>query len=83
MNIRTLGAMARFAALSLDRYESSEGRTPRKALIDLIQQDDSIQPDDEFYIDENGGKIKKPRLAVFKRYAFQHSYWGLALCGYK
>jgi hypothetical protein len=33
-----------------------------KALIDLIQQDDSIRPDEEFYIEEQGGKIKKTAL---------------------
>ena len=34
--------------------------TLSEALIDRIQQDDSIQPDDEFYIDENGGKTPPP-----------------------
>lgn len=34
-----------------------------KALIDLIQQDTSINGDEEFYILENGGKIKKAALS--------------------
>lgn len=33
-----------------------------KALIDLIEQDKSIQPEDVFYIGENGGQIKKTAL---------------------
>ena len=33
-----------------------------KALIDLIEQDDSIKRDEEFYIEENGQKIKKTAL---------------------
>ena len=35
-----------------------------KALIDLIQQDVSILGDEEFYILENGKKIKRPHLAT-------------------
>lgn len=33
-----------------------------KALIELIQADDSIAPDEEFFIAENGDKIKKAAL---------------------
>ena len=63
-----LGAMARFAALFLETGTKVQKDVRLvKALIDLIQQDDSIQPDDEFYIDENGGKIKKTALGGLQK----------------
>jgi hypothetical protein len=41
-----------------------------KALIDLIQQDDSINPNDEFFVCEDGGKIKKAALGGLQKVCF-------------
>jgi len=38
-----------------------------KALLDLIQQDDSIGKDEEFYVSEDGGKIKKAALGGLRK----------------
>jgi hypothetical protein len=38
-----------------------------KALLDLIQQDDSIGKDEEFYVSEDGGKIKKTALGGLRK----------------
>lgn len=59
----TLGAMTEFAAMFLETGTAVQKDVRLvKALIDLIEQDDSIQPNEEFYIEENGGKIKKTAL---------------------
>ena len=58
-----LGAMTEFAALFLETGTAVQKDVRLvKALIDLIEQDDSIRPDEEFYVEENGGKIKKTAL---------------------
>jgi hypothetical protein len=58
-----LGAMTEFAAMFLETGTAVQKDVRLvKALIDLIEQDDSIQPNEEFYIEENGGKIKKTAL---------------------
>jgi hypothetical protein len=38
-----------------------------KALLDLIQQDDSIGKDEEFYVSEDGSKIKKTALGGLRK----------------
>ena len=58
-----LGAMTEFVALFLEigtKVKKDERLV--KALIDLIEQDDSIKPDEGFYIEETGQKIKKTAL---------------------
>lgn len=45
-----------------------------RALVDLIQQDQSIKASDEFYIEPNGEKRKRPHLATLKKCASRHSY---------
>ena len=58
-----LGAMTEFVALFLETSTKvKKDERLVKALIDLIEQDDSIKPDEELYIKENGGKIKKTAL---------------------
>lgn len=58
-----LGAMTEFVALFLETgTKVKKDERLVKALIDLIEQDDSIKPDDKFYIEEDGGKIKKTAL---------------------
>jgi hypothetical protein len=58
-----LGAMTEFAAMFLETGTAVQKDVRLvKPLIDLIEQDDSIQPNEEFYIEENGGKIKKTAL---------------------
>jgi hypothetical protein len=55
--------MTEFAAMFLETGTAVQKDVRLvKALIDLIEQDDSIQPNEEFYIEENGGKIKKTAL---------------------
>ena len=58
-----LGAMTEFVArfLEVGTVVKKDERLV-KALIDLIQQDDSIEPEEAFYIEENGGIIKKTAL---------------------
>lgn len=58
-----LGAMALFVDkfLEIGTVVKKDERLV-KALIDLIQQDASINPTEEFYILEDGGKIKKAAL---------------------
>ena len=46
-----------------------------KALIDLIEQDDSINDSVEFMVGENGDAVRKDRLRNQKEYAFRHSFW--------
>ena len=58
-----LGAMTEFVALFLEigtKVKKDERLV--KALIDLIEQDDSIKQDEGFYIEETGQKIKKTAL---------------------
>lgn len=58
-----LGAMTEFVALFLETGTAVQKEVRLvKALLELIEQDDSIQPDEEFYVEENGGKIKKTAL---------------------
>ena len=44
-----------------------------RALVDLIQQDQTIKAGDEFYIGPNGEKKKKAALGDLKKYASRHS----------
>lgn len=58
-----LGAMTEFVALFLETCTKvKKDERLVKALIDLIEKDDSIKSDEEFYIEENGQKIKKTAL---------------------
>lgn len=58
-----LGAMTEFVALFLETgTKVKKDERLVKALIDLIEQDDSIKQDEEFHIEENGQKIKKTAL---------------------
>lgn len=58
-----LGAMTEFVALFLETgTKVKKDERFVKALIDLIEQDNSIKPDEEFYIEEKGQKIKKTAL---------------------
>lgn len=58
-----LGAMMEFVALFLETgTKVKKDERLVKALIDLIEQDDSIKPDEGFYIEEKGQKIKKTTL---------------------
>lgn len=58
-----LGAMATFVDTFLETGTAvKKDERLVKALIDLIQQDTSINGDEEFYILEDGGKIKKDAL---------------------
>jgi hypothetical protein len=57
-----------------------------KALIDLIEQDDSIKPDEGFYIEETGQKIKKTALGGLKEVylpAFLLGVWHYAVVNRK
>lgn len=58
-----LSAMTEFVNQFLDLSPSlhKDERLVR-ALLDLIQRDDSIQPDDEFYILEDGGTVRRADL---------------------
>lgn len=58
-----LGAMVTFVDTFLETGTAvKKDERLVKALIDLIQQDTSIKGDEEFYILEDGGKIKKAAL---------------------
>lgn len=58
-----LGAMVTFVDTFLETGTAvKKDERLVKALIDLIQQDTSIKDDEEFYILEDGGKIKKAAL---------------------
>lgn len=58
-----LGAMTEFVALFLETgTKVKKDERLVKALIDLIQHDNSIKLDEEFYIEENDQKIKKTAL---------------------
>lgn len=69
-----LMAMTEFVNSYLDLGESV-GRTTLlvKALVDLIQQDASVDGAEEFYIGEQGQKTKKPYLATLRKSVCQHS----------
>jgi hypothetical protein len=54
-----------------------------KALIDLIQQDESIDAEEEFYILETGEKIKRPHWRPYDCLPTSVFAGGVALCGCK
>jgi hypothetical protein len=63
-----LAGMTRFAGNFIDRGESVHKDVRLvKALMDLIQQDDSIKEDEFFYVCENGKQIKKAALGGLEK----------------
>jgi hypothetical protein len=63
-----LADMTKFVNDFIDRGEIIQKDVKLvKALIDLIQLDDSIRPDESFYILEDGGQIKKTALNKLNR----------------
>ena len=45
------------------------------ALIELVIDDDSIEPDEEFFVIEDGSKIKRPLLVTLMKCVCQLSFW--------
>ena len=69
--VKALYAMSAFADDFLNLGESVQKDIKLvKALIDLIQQDSSIGSDEEFFICEDGGKIKKAALGGLKKVCY-------------
>jgi hypothetical protein len=63
-----LDSMTEFVKSFIDKGEKIQKSVHLvKALIDLIQQDDSIRPDEFFYVLENGEQIKKAALGSLKK----------------